>query len=57
MNYIKISKDIRRSILNIIYNSKSGHIGGSFSCVDILISLFYGKNIKFNPKTKLKKQR
>ena len=49
MNYIKISKDIRRSILNIIYNSKSGHIGGSFSCVDILISLFYGKNIKFNP--------
>ena len=50
MNYIKISKDIRRSILNMIYNSKSGHIGGSFSCVDILISLFYGKNIKFNPK-------
>lgn len=50
MNFIKISKQIRSLILNMIYNSKSGHIGGSFSCVDILVSLYYGKNIKFNPK-------
>ena len=41
---------IRKSILNMIFNAKSGHIGGSFSCVDILVSLYYGKNIKFNPK-------
>ena len=50
MNFIKKSKEIRKSILNIIYNSKSGHIGGSFSCVDILIALYYGKNLKFNSK-------
>ena len=34
----------------MIFDSKSGHIGGSYSCVDILVSLFYGKNLKFNPK-------
>ncbi len=50
MNLVKKSKTIRKSILNMIFNAKSGHIGGSFSCVDILVSLYYGKNIKFNPK-------
>ena len=50
MNYIKIAKSLRRSILEMIYNSKSGHIGGSFSCIDILVALFYGKILKFNSK-------
>ncbi len=50
MNLVSISKKIRKTILNTIYNAKSGHIGGSLSCVDILISLYFGKNLKFNPK-------
>ena len=50
MDYIKKSKEIRRIILKTIYRAKSGHIGGSFSCVDILISLYFGKNLKFDPK-------
>ena len=57
MYLIDKSKEIRRSILNMIFEAKSGHIGGSFSCVDILVTLFFGKNIKFNPKVPLMKNR
>ncbi len=44
------SVKIRKSILKTIYNAKSGHLGGSLSCVDILISLYFGKNLKFDIK-------
>ena len=49
MNFPKISKEIRKLILNTIYNSKAGHIGGSLSCVDILISLYFDF-LRFNAK-------
>lgn len=32
---------IRRDILDIVYNSKAGHIGGSLSSTDILTTLYY----------------
>ena len=48
--YKKISKSIRRTILDTIYIAKHGHIGGSFSCIDILIALYFGKFLKYNPK-------
>ena len=41
----KLSKKIRLTILEVIYNAKTGHIGGSFSCIDILIVLFLKNNI------------
>ena len=50
MNLKSISKKIRKTILNTIYTAKTGHIGGSLSCVDILISLYFGKHLKFDPK-------
>ena len=50
MNFPKISKEIRKLILNTIYDSKAGHIGGSLSCVDILISLYFGDFLRFNAK-------
>ena len=37
----KVSKDVRKDIVNMIYNAKSGHPGGSLSCVDILVSLYF----------------
>ncbi len=37
------SKEIRRDIINMIYNAKSGHPGGSLSCTDILVALFHDK--------------
>lgn len=32
---------LRRDILTMIYNAKSGHPGGSLSCVEILATLYY----------------
>ncbi|MDD3303439.1 MAG: transketolase [Clostridia bacterium] len=38
-----ICKDVRKNIVKMIYHAKSGHPGGSLSCVEILVSLY--KNI------------
>ncbi|ADQ03917.1 Transketolase domain-containing protein [Caldicellulosiruptor owensensis OL] len=38
---IKKSLKIRKQIVQMIYKAKSGHIGGSLSSVDILVTLFY----------------
>lgn len=32
----------RLEVLDLVYRGKSGHIGGDFSCMDILVSLYYG---------------
>ena len=45
----KKSARIRLDILNAIKIAKKGHIGGSYSIVDILVTLFYGKFIKYDP--------
>ena len=47
-NLKKLSKKIRLTILDTIFKAKTGHIGGSFSCIDILITLFFKKIIFFN---------
>lgn len=39
-NLEKISKDIRKKVIEMIYMAGSGHPGGSLSCVDILVSLY-----------------
>lgn len=36
----KVSKKLRAEVLKMIHNSKSGHPGGSLSCIDILNVLF-----------------
>ncbi len=40
-HYHLLSKKVRRSILDIIYKTKSPHIGSSFSSVEILVSLYF----------------
>ena len=42
------SKQIRLDILDTIYAAEKGHIGGSLSCVDILVALYYGGIFKYN---------
>ena len=37
----KIAFDRRLDVLEMVYVSKSGHIGGSMSCMDILTALYY----------------
>ena len=45
----KIAKDIRKDVLNEVYIAKSGHPGGSLSCVDILTVLYFNQ-MNINPK-------
>ena len=43
LNLIKEkSKELRISILNAIKNAGKGHIGGAYSCIDILCVLYFG---------------
>ncbi len=44
------STKIRLDILNAIRIAKKGHIGGSYSIVDILVTLFHGKFLKYDSK-------
>lgn len=43
------AKDIRKEILKTIYLAGSGHPGGSLSCVEILVSLYFYK-MRHKPK-------
>ena len=36
------AREIRKSILTMVYEADSGHIGGSFSSVEIVVALYYG---------------
>lgn len=44
MNYSELTAKsfaLRRDVLDMVYHAKSGHIGGDFSVMDILITLYY----------------
>ncbi|MDC1078663.1 1-deoxy-D-xylulose-5-phosphate synthase N-terminal domain-containing protein [Candidatus Pelagibacter sp.] len=45
MNYKKISKRIRYQFLELIEKGLKYHIGGTASCIDILVVIFYSKII------------
>ena len=36
---VLISKEVRKNIIEMLYESKSGHPGGSLSCVEMLMAL------------------
>lgn len=42
------AKQIRRDILEMVYRRQSGHLGGSFSLVEILVALYY-KVMRIDP--------
>jgi transketolase len=44
------SRQIRIDILNAVHKAGKGHIGGAFSIVEILVSLYYGNVLKFDSK-------
>jgi transketolase len=43
------SRKIRRSVIEMIYRAGSGHPGGSLSATDILVALYFGNILKFDP--------
>ena len=47
----EICKDTRRNIIKMANNAKSGHIGGAFSAVEILTTL-YQKVMNISPEMK-----
>ena len=38
----KISREVRRDIVEMIYEAGSGHPGGSLSSVEIMVALYFG---------------
>ncbi|MDP2909765.1 MAG: transketolase [bacterium] len=51
-----LAKKIRREVLEMLYRTKSPHIGGCFSCVEILIALYF-EIMKVSPETKKNPER
>ena len=41
MDYVKKARELRIDIIKMLHEAKSGHPGGSLSCVDILVALYY----------------
>ena len=48
----RIANELRVLTLKAVYNAQSGHIGGSFSCAEIITVLYFYK-LKINPKDPL----
>jgi len=46
----KKAYEIRKKTLEMCIKAKTGHVTSSFSCVDILVGLYYGGILKHNPK-------
>lgn len=44
-----VAKSVRKDLLRMIYEAGSGHPGGSLSCVEILVALYFYK-MRVNPK-------
>ncbi len=42
-NLEKVANNMRKNILKMIHNAKSGHPGGSLSCTDILTALYFNE--------------
>ena len=47
---INKSLQIRRMVLEMISRAGKGHIGGAFSCADLLVSLYYGGILRHDPR-------
>ncbi len=40
---------VRREVLEAVVETGKGHIGGTFSCTDMLVALYYGKILRVSP--------
>ncbi|MCX7697629.1 MAG: transketolase [Bacteroidales bacterium] len=51
LDLIKMSQQVRRDILRMIYHAKSGHPGGALGCADFMVTLYFSKILKHSPET------
>lgn len=49
-NLTALSFELRKDVLDMIYKAKTGHIGGDFSVMDILVTLYF-KHMNISPET------
>ena len=47
-NLERKSASVRRQVLEMIVSANKGHIGGAFSCTDILTALYYGGVLRYD---------
>lgn len=53
MNSIELkekAKYLRQKAFQMVMTAGKGHLGGSFSCTEILVALYYGGILRFDPK-------
>ena len=48
MSLADIAKEIRLECLEMSVEKKRGHLGGTFSCVDLLVALYFGGFLSYN---------
>lgn len=41
---------VRHQILEMVSGAGRGHIGGSLSATDILVALYYGRLLRYDPR-------
>ena len=41
--------EVRRRTFEMVMKAGKGHLGGSFSCVELLVALYYGRVLRFDP--------
>ncbi len=49
MDYNNKCAQIRKRSFDLVINAGKGHLGGSLSCVEILVTLYYGGILRFDP--------
>jgi len=42
----QIAKEVRRDVLEMVWRAGSGHLGGSLSCTEILVALYFGGGMR-----------
>ena len=42
----KISNELRYQIIELIYKTKTSHLGSSLSCIDILVGIYFSKKME-----------
>lgn len=47
-NLIDKSRFVRNKVLDMITSANKGHIGGAFSCADIIVSIYYSRIFNFS---------
>jgi transketolase len=45
----RVSKKIRLQVFEQAIKAGIGHLGGTFSCIDLLVGLYYGGTFRFDP--------